>query len=159
MENGVKYMLDFKSPIQGPLRLHSRYGPPDRSVAQGRPLSRGSDPCGCPHKPLVSYRIDQQLSGWILPPLMIRAFEAHHQVTTYFDTPDGVLEKAGMTLRVRRSGNTRIPTVKSRPNGRGAEAVSELELELKGGDLGPMYRLAVQFIEKSTREDRLITEA
>src|SRR5262249_3854961 len=29
------------------------------------------------HKPLVSYRINRQLSGWILPPLMIRAFGAH----------------------------------------------------------------------------------
>jgi len=28
-------------------------------------------------KPLVSYRINRQLSGWILPPLMIRAFGAH----------------------------------------------------------------------------------
>jgi hypothetical protein len=51
-----------------------RYGPPDRSAAQRRPLSRGSSPCGYPHKPLVSYRINRQLSGWNLPPLMIRAF-------------------------------------------------------------------------------------
>jgi hypothetical protein len=36
------------------LRLHSRYGPPDRSAAQRRPLSRGSNPCGYSHKPLVS---------------------------------------------------------------------------------------------------------
>ena len=28
-------------------------------------------------KPLVNYRINRQLSGWILPPLMIRAFGAH----------------------------------------------------------------------------------
>jgi triphosphatase len=143
-----------------------------------------------------------------------------HLVTTYFDTPNGLLEKAGLTLRVRRSGHTRIQTVKSRANGRGvainrserewqigqdepdvkrlaetrelvklakqikgrlkpvfitdirrtvrllrlggnaiveaaidvgkiragaaSEAVSELELELKSGDLGPMYRLAVR---------------
>jgi hypothetical protein len=60
----------------GLLRLHSRYGPPDRSAAHGRPLSRGSNPCGYPHKPLVSYRINRELSGWI-PPLMIRAFGAH----------------------------------------------------------------------------------
>jgi hypothetical protein len=33
--------------------------------------------CGYPHKPLVSYRINRQLSGWIPPPLMIRAFGAH----------------------------------------------------------------------------------
>ena len=28
-------------------------------------------------EPLVSYRINRQLSGWILPPLIIRAFAAH----------------------------------------------------------------------------------
>src|SRR4249920_2733399 len=60
--------------FRGLLRLHSRYGPPDRSAAHRRPLSRGSNPCGYPHKPLVSYRINRQLSGWIPPPLMIRAF-------------------------------------------------------------------------------------
>jgi triphosphatase len=141
-----------------------------------------------------------------------------HQVTTYFDTPKGILYKAGLTLRVRRSGNSRLQTVKSRANGRGlamsrsewewligqndpdverlaetpelakvvkqikgrlepmfitdirrtvrllhldgssvveaaidvgriraglaSEPVSELELELKDGDIGPMYRLA-----------------
>ena len=68
--------------FRGLLRLHSRYGPPDRSAAHRRPLSRGSDPCGSPHKPLVSYRINRQLSGWILPPLMIRAFGAHCQSPT-----------------------------------------------------------------------------
>jgi triphosphatase len=143
-----------------------------------------------------------------------------HLVTTYFDTPNGLVEKAGLTLRVRRSGHTRTQTVKSHANGRGiavnrgerewrigqeepdverlavtrglaklarqikgrlkpmfitdirrtvslmhldgnsvveaaidvgriragaaSEPVSELELELKGGDLGPMYRFAVQ---------------
>jgi hypothetical protein len=59
--------------FEASLRLHSHYGPPDRSAAHRRPLSRGSSPCGCPHEPLVSYRINRQLSGWILPPLMIRA--------------------------------------------------------------------------------------
>jgi hypothetical protein len=60
----------------------ARYGPPDRSAAHRRPLSRGSNPCGYPHKPLVSYRINRQLSGWIPPPLMIRAFGAHcHNLT------------------------------------------------------------------------------
>jgi hypothetical protein len=42
-------------------------------------LSRGSNPCSYPHEPLVSYRINRQLSVWILPPLMIRAFGAHCQ--------------------------------------------------------------------------------
>jgi hypothetical protein len=45
-------------------------------------LSRGSNPCGYPHKPLVSYRINRQLSGWIPPPLMIRAFGAHCHLRT-----------------------------------------------------------------------------
>ena len=56
---------------------------PDRSAAQRRPLSQGSNPCGYPHKPLVSYRINRQLSGWIPPPLMIRAFGAYCHEPTY----------------------------------------------------------------------------
>jgi hypothetical protein len=39
-----------------------------------RPLSRGFDPASRPAKPLVSYQTYRQLSGWILPPLVIRAF-------------------------------------------------------------------------------------
>ncbi len=31
--------------FRGLLRLYSRYGPPDRSAAHRRPLSRGSNPC------------------------------------------------------------------------------------------------------------------
>ncbi len=42
-----------------------------------RPLSRGSSPAGYPTEPLVSYQINRQLSGWNLPPLVIRAFGAH----------------------------------------------------------------------------------
>jgi hypothetical protein len=40
-------------------------------------LSRGFDPHGCPTKPLVSYQINRQFSGWNLPPLVLRAFGAH----------------------------------------------------------------------------------
>src|SRR6266545_3022859 len=47
-----------------------------------RPLSRGSSPSGYPAEPLVSYQINRQLSGWNLPPLMIRAFGAHCQTRT-----------------------------------------------------------------------------
>jgi len=32
---------------------------------------------GYPAEPLVSFQINRQLSGWNLPPLMIRAFGAH----------------------------------------------------------------------------------
>jgi hypothetical protein len=69
--------------FRGLLRLHSRYGPPDRSAALRRPLSRGSSPCGRPPEPLVGYQINRQLSGWNLPPLMIRAFGAHCQFRTH----------------------------------------------------------------------------
>jgi hypothetical protein len=47
-----------------------------------RPLSRGSGPAGYPAEPLVSYQINRQLSGWNLPPLVIRAFGAHCQQET-----------------------------------------------------------------------------
>src|SRR3954451_15759362 len=45
-----------------------------------RPLSRGSSPVSCPARPLVSYQINRQLSGWNLPPLVIRAVGAHCRV-------------------------------------------------------------------------------
>jgi hypothetical protein len=56
-------------------------------------LSRGSSPSGYPAEPLVSFQINRQLSGWNLPPLMIRAFGAHcqfrtHAVQQYLSFPD-----------------------------------------------------------------------
>jgi len=42
-----------------------------------RPLSRGSGPESYPSKPLVSYQSYRLLSGWNLPPLVVRAFGAH----------------------------------------------------------------------------------
>jgi hypothetical protein len=45
-------------------------------------LSRGFSPSGYPAEPLVSYQINRQLSGWNLPPLVIRAFGAHCQKRT-----------------------------------------------------------------------------
>jgi hypothetical protein len=46
-------------------------------------LSRGSSPSGHPDEPLVSYQINRQLSGWILPPQVMRAFGAHcHKPTS-----------------------------------------------------------------------------
>src|SRR4051812_25155380 len=70
--------LDIKGPIQGLLRLHARYGPLDCSTAQGG--LRGFDQAGCPARPLVSYQINRQLSGWNLPPLVIRAVGAHREM-------------------------------------------------------------------------------
>ena len=39
-----------------------------------RPLSRGFNTASCPSMLLVSYQTYRLLSGWILPPLVIRAF-------------------------------------------------------------------------------------
>lgn len=56
------------------------------------------------------------------------------QVTTYFDTPDGALGKAGYSLRVRKSGGPYLQTVKSRPNRRGvATSRNEWEWSIGGG--------------------------
>src|ERR1700737_1466850 len=48
-----------------------------------RPLSRGFSPSGYPAEPLVSYQLNRQLSGWILPPQVIRAFGAHCHLRTH----------------------------------------------------------------------------
>src|SRR4051794_30874242 len=54
-----------------------------------RPSSRGSGPVRCPTQPLVSYQINRQLSGWNLPPLVIRAVGAHWEVRV-LEVPDPV---------------------------------------------------------------------
>src|SRR5215831_16426140 len=77
-----KIELDRKRLIQGLLRLHSRYGPPDCSAAQSDLCHEAPAQPVTQQKPLVSFRINRQLSGWNLPPLMIRAFEAHYQKAT-----------------------------------------------------------------------------
>ena len=42
-----------------------------------RPLSQGFDPASYPAEPLVSYQTYRLLSGWIPPPLVLRAIGAH----------------------------------------------------------------------------------
>jgi len=56
------------------------------------------------------------------PVLAAAKSKQHHLVTTYFDTPDNVLDRTGLTLRVRRSGDTRTQTVKSQANEGGVAA-------------------------------------
>ena len=68
--------------FRGLLRLHSRYGPPDRSAAQGDLCHEAPSPASYPAKPLVSFRTYRQLSGWNPPPLVIRAFGAHCHLQT-----------------------------------------------------------------------------
>ena len=53
---------------------------------------------------------------------MATAPEQRHEVTTYFDTPDLTLASRGISVRVRRSGNRRIQTVKLQGTGFAAAA-------------------------------------
>jgi len=69
-------------------------GPPDRSATQVTFVTR-LQPSGYPAKPLVSYRTNRQLSGWIPPPLRIRAF---------WGAPPAADSRAGSKrARIRRS--------------------------------------------------------
>jgi hypothetical protein len=78
MAGGSASALSLSRPAQASLTLR----PAELLSRLKRPLSRGSSPASYPTKPLVSFQINRQLSGWILPPLMIRAFGAHGQEAT-----------------------------------------------------------------------------
>ena len=57
--------------FRGLLRLHSRYGPLDRSAAKAAFVTRLQS-VRLLVQPLVSYQINRQLSEWNLPPLVTR---------------------------------------------------------------------------------------
>src|SRR3979411_658716 len=78
MAGGSASALSLSRPAQASLTLR----PAGLLNRLTRPLSRGSSPAGYPAEPLVSYQINRQLSGWNLPPLVIRAFGAHCQQAT-----------------------------------------------------------------------------
>ena len=65
------------SSLSGPAQASHSLRPAGSLNRQRRPLSRGSGPAGYPAKPLVSYQTYRQLSGWNLPPLVLRAVGAH----------------------------------------------------------------------------------
>ncbi len=71
MPGGSAATLSLSRPAQASLALR----PVGSLSCLKRPLLRSSSPTGYPTKPLVSFRINRQLSGWNLPRLMIRAFE------------------------------------------------------------------------------------
>ena len=75
MAGGSASALSLLRPAQASLTLR----PAGLLSRLKRPFSRGSSPTGYPTEPLVSYQINRQLSGWNLPPLVIRAFGAHCQ--------------------------------------------------------------------------------
>src|SRR5215467_521522 len=84
MAGGSASALSLSRPAQVSLALQ-----PIGSLSRPRrPLSRGSSPAGHPAEPLVSYQINRQLSGWIPPPLVIRAFGAHCQLQTSHEVPN-----------------------------------------------------------------------
>jgi len=56
------------------------------------------------------------------------AVKRAHQITTYYDTPDGLLFTAGLTLRIRDENGHFVQNVKSRDTGTGL-ASSRLEWE------------------------------
>ena len=79
LAGGSASALSLSRPAQASLTLR-----PARLLNRlKRPLSRGSSPSGRPVEPLVSYQINRQFSGWILPPQVIRAFGAHCQLPTF----------------------------------------------------------------------------
>jgi hypothetical protein len=73
MAGGSASALSLSRPARASLTLR----PVGSLNRPRRPLSRGSSPSGYPAEPLVSFRINRQLSGWHLPPLVIRALGAH----------------------------------------------------------------------------------
>jgi hypothetical protein len=79
MAAGSASALSLSRPSQASLALR----PAGSLSCPRQPLSRGSNPRSCPHEPLVSYRINRQLSEWNLPPLMVRALGAHCQNRTH----------------------------------------------------------------------------
>ena len=68
-----------------------------------RPLSRGFDLASCLSKPLVSYRINRQLSGWNLPPQVMRAFGAHsRRCDTDDEKPDALPQLLASSIGIIR---------------------------------------------------------
>lgn len=71
-----------------------------------------------------------------LAPLGEPAREAAAQVTTYYDTPEGTLRKAGYSLRLRRRRGRTVQTVKERGGDSGGfSARAEWERRVSGGGL------------------------
>jgi len=104
MAGGSASALSLSRPAQASLTLR----PAGLLSRLKRPLSRGSSPSGYPAEPLVSYQINRQLSGWNLPPLVIRAFGAHCQ----FRTPAS--QQRILVRSPRQRDRTKNPGVRGR---------------------------------------------
>jgi triphosphatase len=78
--------------------------------------------------------------------------EERHEVTTYFDTPELALAERGVSLRIRRNGNSRVQTVKLRGAGPAVAAQRgewEWPIAQDTPDLG---RLAATPVSNITRD-------
>src|SRR5512147_970177 len=85
--------------FRGLLRLHSRYGPPDRSTALGGLCRKASARPVAPPSRLPATRSNRQLSGTSLPPLVIRAVWAH------VESRKGAVAAFGGSVSPPRSSN------------------------------------------------------
>ena len=89
--------------FRGLLRLHSRYGPPDRSAALGDLCHEAPARAVTRTSRSSANRINRQLSGWNLPPLVIRAFGAHCHLRT---TSTNV--RSSLDVQLKWSGAQRV---------------------------------------------------
>src|ERR1700690_3351090 len=69
MAGGSASALSLSRPAQASLTLRPAGAQPPKAAFVTR-----LQPCRLPDRTLVSYQINRQLSGWYLPPLVIRAF-------------------------------------------------------------------------------------
>jgi hypothetical protein len=80
-----------------------------------RNLCHETQPLWLPARTLVSYRINRQLSGWNLPPLVIRAFGAHCQNRTFDASqlsrhkPASKVTTPNLRLQHRALSHSRLP--------------------------------------------------
>ena len=90
-----------------------------------------------------------QLSG----PLAAPPTSSKRQDSVYFDTPEHDLAKAGLTLRVRRSGDSVVQTVKTRSNSVGLFHRDEWEMPVgtMKPDLNGLDREVADRLPTSTR--------
>jgi hypothetical protein len=103
--------------LSRPARASHALRPAELLSRLKRPLSRGSSPASYPTKPLVSFQINRQLSGWILPPLMIApsgrtAKRRHASVAQRSIMGAGILrpESCAATLQELKHSATLVPS-------------------------------------------------
>jgi len=82
----------------------------------------------------------------------------HRLVTTYFDTPENLLDRTGLTLRVRQSGDRRTQTVKSQARERGVAANRrewEWRISQDEPDVGRLEKVRALAMIATAIKDRL----